>query len=133
MPSSGFARVIDGDTLRLNGERIRLIGIDAPEMAQTCKTATGRTWLCGQAARERLAVLASRGKAYCVAQGRDRYGRTLAACSSPGAGDFGETLVREGLALSYYGNTYLLAELSARAKGRGCGKATLSAPATGVA
>ncbi len=39
--------VIDGDTLDLNGTRYRLNGIDAPESAQSCKTAAGKSWKCG--------------------------------------------------------------------------------------
>ena len=33
---AGAARVVDGDTLEVKGEKLRLQGIDAPEMAQTC-------------------------------------------------------------------------------------------------
>ena len=43
------ARIIDGDTIDIAGERIRLHGIDAPESAQTC-VADGVTWPCGQSA-----------------------------------------------------------------------------------
>lgn len=43
----GLARVIDGDTIVIAGERIRLHGIDAPEMKQTCKTRKGKEQLCG--------------------------------------------------------------------------------------
>ena len=33
----GAARVVDGDTLRVAGERVRLFGIDAPEIGQPCR------------------------------------------------------------------------------------------------
>ena len=45
---TGIPRVIDGDTLEIAGERIRLHGIDAPELKQTCADAGGKEWRCGQ-------------------------------------------------------------------------------------
>jgi endonuclease YncB( thermonuclease family) len=43
---------VDGDTLRAaNGAEYRLFGVDAPELAQTCTEANGKTWLCGRAAK----------------------------------------------------------------------------------
>ena len=51
---SGRAVIVDGDTLRLGGERIRLKGMDAPELAQSCTGADGRSWPCGQQAKAAL-------------------------------------------------------------------------------
>lgn len=68
---------VDGDTLNCGGERIRLIGIDAPEMPGHCQE--GRECAPGDplASRASLGVLA-RGKAEIERDGRDHYGRTLA-------------------------------------------------------
>jgi endonuclease YncB( thermonuclease family) len=99
-PSSGGGRVVDGDTLRLNGERIRLIGIDAPELDQTCTDAAGRPWSCGEAARKALADRLSAGAVRCDPDGHDRYGRVLAYCSVAGE-DLGAAMVGAGLAVSY--------------------------------
>jgi len=114
-------RVIDGDTLRAAGERIRLSGIDAPELSQTCRDAHGREWQCGRAAKARLVDLVSRGSVACSARGRDRYGRTLAICSAGDIADLGEALVRDGYAVDYrrYTSDYLAAEDEARAARRG--------------
>lgn len=90
-------RVIDGDSLRVDGQEIRLVGIDAPELHQTCRDAQGREWQCGRAAKARLVELVSRGVDY----GRDRYGRTLAVCSASNVADLGEVLVREGYAVNF--------------------------------
>ena len=51
---SGPARVVDGDTLEVGGERVRLEGIDAPESAQTCQRSDGKAWSCGKAAAKAL-------------------------------------------------------------------------------
>ncbi len=123
-------RVIDGDSLHADGKRIRLTGIDAPELLQTCRDAQAREWPCGQAAKTRLLELVSRGKVACTARGHDRYGRTLAVCSAGGTADLGEALVREGYAVSYtrYSYAYLAAELAARFARRGLWQGEFESP-----
>ena len=76
---TGPARIIDGDTLDVAGERIRLHGIDAPENAQTC-IAGGVTWPCGKSATAALVAFIGGAPVSCRAQGTDRYGRTIATC-----------------------------------------------------
>ena len=114
--------VVDGDTLWIGNEKIRLLGIDAPELSQTCGDAKGGTWACGREATARLRALASAGELTCTRRGPDRYGRTLAICRAGGV-DVGETLVREGLAVSYLSPTgpgdYRSLELTARLARRG--------------
>jgi endonuclease YncB( thermonuclease family) len=111
--------VTDGDSLRAGDERIRLIGVDAPELRQTCRDASGSEWDCGRAARTRMADLVARGTVACDARGQDRYGRTLAVCSSGDIADVGERLVRDGYAVDYGGGDYATAEREARSAGRG--------------
>jgi endonuclease YncB( thermonuclease family) len=50
---AGPARVIDGDTLEVAGQRIRIHGIDAPEARQLCSTGTEQT-ACGQRATQEM-------------------------------------------------------------------------------
>lgn len=97
----GTARAADGDTLTLEGHRIRLVGMDTPEMTQICKR-DGADWHCGVAARSRLAELLRAGPVTCRTQGTDKYDRLLARCETA-AGDLGERMVREGLAVAYGG------------------------------
>lgn len=68
--------VTDGDTIRCGDERIRLIGIDAPEMGK-CPPSRRCVAGNGPASRQSLAA-AMRGQRLTIRRlGRDRYGRTL--------------------------------------------------------
>jgi endonuclease YncB( thermonuclease family) len=124
-------RVVDGDTLHASEARIRLIGIDAPEKAQTCRDDQGRSWACGVAAREQLEALVAHGAVHCAQQGHDRYGRTLAVCSAGDVSDIGGALVREGYAVSYMDKDarYTAAESAARAEGLGLWRGAFERPA----
>src|SRR3954447_23103898 len=77
---AGRASVIDGDTLEIRGERIRLFGIDAPESGQTCLDAKGRSYRCGQKAALVLDARIGEGVVICERKDSDRYGRTVALC-----------------------------------------------------
>lgn len=98
-PLDGQGRASDGDSLRLGTERIRLIGLDAPELAQHCTDDKGRQWTCGRAARDAMAALLSLGPLQCLPEGQDRYGRVLATCQI-GGDDLGAALVAQGMAVS---------------------------------
>lgn len=110
-PVLGQARVSDGDSFRLGDERIRLLGLDAPELAQQCDGADGHPWACGRAARDRMAVLLAAGIADCQPDGTDRYGRLLATCTVAGQ-DLGAAMVGEGLAIA--SGSYWTQEADAR-------------------
>ena len=111
---TGPARVIDGDTLEIRRERIRLHGIDAPEMRQSCWR-DGKVWRCGGDAASALAgKIASRAVA-CQELDRDRYGRMVAKCTVAGE-DLGEWLVANGWALAYVDISRDYAGVEQRAK-----------------
>ena len=80
---SGRARVIDGDSLKIGGTRVRLFGIDAPERGQSCRD-RGQLWICGGLASVRLEERISGRKVVCVEKDRDRYGRIVAVCRAGG-------------------------------------------------
>ena len=123
---SGRAVAVDGDTLKIDATRIRLIGLDAVELDQTCADGNGVDWPCGQKARALLDKLTDHGTAKCIADGRDRYRRVLAHCSVDGA-DLGEEMVRGGWAVAEL--EYGLALAEARLNGRGIWSGTFDDPA----
>ncbi|CAK0783419.1 hypothetical protein CVIRNUC_006618 [Coccomyxa viridis] len=77
---SGYATVTDGDSLEINGRRIRLHGIDAPEINQTCRKHSGQVYRCGEASAQELKRLVRLRKVLCKRSGTDRYLRFLGAC-----------------------------------------------------
>lgn len=107
---SGTPAIIDGDTLRLEGERLRLIGIDAPE----------RGWPGGAEATAALRRLLGTGTIECGWGGRrDRYRRPLVVCLTPDGRDAGEEMVKLGWARARYGRYYIRAEYAARRSRKG--------------
>lgn len=95
----GIAKILDGDSLELNGERIRLEGIDAPEFDQTCRSG-GRQIACGHTARQRLRELAGSAALECSGWQRDKFGRLLAVCEAGGR-QVNREMVRSGWAIAY--------------------------------
>jgi endonuclease YncB( thermonuclease family) len=73
---AGRATVIDGDTIEIHGQHIRLFGVDAPESGQTCE-ADGKEYRCGKDAAFALADKIGRQTVKCEDHGRDRYGREV--------------------------------------------------------
>lgn len=121
----GRAHVTDGDTIRIGDAKIRLKGIDTPEMEQSCSR-SGRSYSCGDVARRQLIDLVSGEIVRCRAQGRDRYGRVLARCQVNGR-DIGAQMVEEGWAVSY-GRDYEREEARARSRGAGLWSGSFERP-----
>lgn len=76
----GQYKIIDGDSLVVNGQEIRLLGIDAPEYRQNCSLSDGKTYPCGKQSRAHLAQLVKSGKLECRGWEEDKYQRLLAIC-----------------------------------------------------
>lgn len=122
---AGRGRASDGDSFRLNSDRVRLLGIDAPELDQTCTGSDGHAWTCGQTARERLSALLARGTLDCQPEGHDQYGRVLAVCWVDGD-DIGQLMVSDGLAIS--SGRYWMQEQGARSSRRGIWAGSFDTP-----
>lgn len=98
---TGRASVIDGDTIDIQGVRIRFDGIDAPESRQRCLTSAGEAYRCGKTSAEALdAFLAQSRPVSCKRTGRDR-NRIVAICTRADGTDVNRWLVRNGHAIDW--------------------------------
>lgn len=114
-------RVVDGDSIVVLDQRVRLWGIDAPERDQSCADAQGNPYACGMVATAHLSRLVLGKPIECWVEDTDRYGRLVATCTA-GAADLGEAMVRDGWAIDYarYSKgAYREVEAEARAARRG--------------
>ncbi len=116
----GTAHVIDGDTLVVAGKRVRLFGIDAPELQQRCGRSRFGQWSCGVSAKRELKALTAGRRVVCLNRGRDRYRRILALCYANGR-EINAELVRRGLAWAFvkYATDYVDLEAEARRRALG--------------
>lgn len=122
----GVAHVVDGDTIYVDSQRLRLVSIDAFEAAQTC-TCDGRPYLCGEEATRALIRLTSQRQVRCEGSQRDRYKRPLVQCSV-GNLDLGRAMVESGWAVAEYGDQYQAIENKARAAQAGAWAGTFERP-----
>ena len=117
---SGVPSVIDGDTIRIKSQKIRLFGIDAPESKQTCDK-HGQSWQCGVDATARLKALIQRNPVRCEIRDTDRYGRLVGICFVNDI-EINAWMVRNGYAVAYRqygGGRYDGEEALAKKEGQG--------------
>ena len=108
-------KITDGDTIKINGEKIRFSGIDTPELKQTCLK-EGVKNFCGKEAKQILIDKIADNKISCIREGKDRYKRTLAECFVNDE-SLSSYLVRSGYAFAYrkYSKKFIIDEDYARA------------------
>ncbi|MCE3255010.1 MAG: nuclease family protein [Rickettsiaceae bacterium] len=97
---SGIAQVVDGDTIKINKERIRFVGIDAPESKQKCLDKNYYEYLCGEISTEFLKKLVNGKKVECQYQERDIYNRYLGVCKI-GTVNINYEMVKNGMSIIY--------------------------------
>ena len=109
-------KIIDGDTIHLNDEKIRFTGIDTPELKQTCNK-NKEIIYCGIKAKQLLIDKIGKSKVTCIREGKDQYKRTLAECFVNDL-SLSRFLVREGYAFAYrkYSKKFITDEDFARKK-----------------
>ena len=92
-------KVIDGDTIILNDEKIRFSGIDTPELNQVCKNGDQKIF-CGISVRKILIKKIGNKTPVCIREGKDIYKRILAECFIDGE-SLSSFLVKNGYAFAY--------------------------------
>ena len=112
--------IIDGDTIRIADTRIRLHGIDAPEVKQTCQKQDGSVYRCGDMATFALAALIEDHWVTCRQTDADRFGRIVAICFT-GPIELNAEMIKAGWALAYrrYSRDYVREEAEAKSELRG--------------
>ena len=104
----GLPKVVDGDTIHIKSYKIRLEGIDAPEMKQQCKKpyiqimffTFQKDYFCGQVSKKKLIQKIGNKPVKCILLGKDRYKRYLAKCFK-GTVNLNRWMVRNGYAIAY--------------------------------
>ena len=96
----GVPKIIDGDTIILNSEKIRFYGIDTPEIKQTCTDNYGHTYSCGIRAKLELEKIIGSRKVSCIKKTKDRYKRFISICYVD-ENDINSLMVKRGWALAY--------------------------------
>jgi len=121
-------KIVDGDTIVLNGEKIRFSGIDTPELKQTCLK-DDQEVPCGMTAKRLLAEKISNATVECISEGKDIYKRTLAECFVNGE-SLSKFLVRSGYAFAYrkYSTKFIKDEEFAKANKFGMWAMTFQYP-----
>lgn len=116
----GVAVATDGDTLVIDGKRIRLWGVDAFEAEQRCPGANGASWGCGGVATRAVQEIVEDTQTICVKRDVDTYGRIVAICRAGGV-DIAAAIVVRGLGVAYtrYSNDYVPEEQVARSQRAG--------------
>ena len=103
----GIPKIIDGDTVHINNKKIRLEGIDAPEVKQKC-TINKKEYLCGVNAKNELKKKLRKKVIKCYSHNKDKYKRYLATCFV-GETNINKWMVKNGYALAYrrYSKIYI--------------------------
>ena len=121
-------KIVDGDTIVLNGEKIRFSGIDTPELKQTCLH-NNEIVDCGMSAKILLIKKIGNKTPECISEGKDVYNRTLAECFINGK-SLSKFLVRSGYAFAYrkYSTKFIEDEEFAKANKLGMWSMTFQYP-----
>ena len=133
----GFPKVVDGDTIHIKSYKIRLEGIDAPEMRQKCKKpylqimffTFQKDYYCGQISKKKLVRKTGNKPVKCILLGRDIYKRYLGKCLK-GTINLNRWMVRNGYAIAYrkYSKIYVPDENFAKEEKLGLWSGTFVKP-----
>ena len=127
--------ITDGDSIKIRKQKIRLFGIDAPELKQTCYNKSEVPYPCGIEAKKWLEIIINKSDKkyiYCYYSERDKYNRILGECflGEDSKTNVNETMVYLGYAVAYlrYSKKYLHAQESAKSIDNGLWAGTFEIP-----
>ena len=136
----GSPRIIDGDTIHINNKKIRLEGIDAPEIKQQCKKPflkisaligfqSSKSYPCGVTSKRKLIDKIDNTKIKCITSSKDRYKRYLATCYKEKI-NLNKWMVRYGHAVAYkkYSKDYVRDEEFAKENKLGLWEGSFTMP-----
>jgi len=122
----GYPKIIDGDTIKIDGLNIRLAGIDALEKKQICNYNSRKVECGAESTRELISIISAR-KVSCMYTKLDRYSRILGTCFVDGK-NINKTMVRNGYALSYMSKEYSIDMIDAEQERKGIWKYDFQRP-----
>jgi endonuclease YncB( thermonuclease family) len=126
---TGHAVVLDGDSLRIGDNPVRLAGIDAPELGQPCTGPTNVDWPCGLEAKRELVERIGGNPVSCRQITIDAYDRIVATCMAASGADLAAEMVRSGYALADgRDRRYIQDEASARIARKGMWSGSFQTP-----
>ena len=125
---SGKAKIIDGDTIHIGSNKIRLHGIDAPELNQDCNY-DNKKWECGQQSKKFLLNLINFDTVNCHVKTTDKYKRYIAICFVNNL-NINKIMVKNGwsIAYRYYSKDYIDEEFIAKQNKLGIWKGEFENP-----
>ncbi len=136
----GVPKIVDGDTVRINSKKIRLKGIDAPEIKQQCKKPFltfsavisfqfSKNYSCGVFSKNKLIDKIGNKEIKCIYSSKDRYKRYLATCFKDKI-NLNKWMVRNGYAVAYkrYSKQYVNDEDYAKEKKLGIWEGSFTMP-----
>ena len=134
---SGIAKVTDGDTIRIEGKKIRFFGIDAPEKKQQCSKpwltisfiSFNKNYPCGQISTDKLKKKINNKLLICKWTNKDRYKRYIAECFKDKT-NLNAWMVRNGYAVAYrkYSKKFVSQEIFAKKEKLGLWSGTFMMP-----
>jgi endonuclease YncB( thermonuclease family) len=108
-------QAVTGDTLKIEGQLVRLSGVEAPDLQQVCTRGAAKRWKCGEAAKAAMERLVRGKTVTCTLSGSEGAGRALATCVADGR-DVAADLLKDGHIFSSSGYFGAYASLEAEAK-----------------
>ena len=127
--SNGAGTALEGDLVSINGNAVKLWGIDAPDLGQMCIDQFGKEYDCALAAKNILSSYIGKKQITCYIRGKNSHGQQIGTCGIDGL-DLGALMIRDGYAMSFrsLNRHYDTLQAYAQTRKRGLWKGRFKAP-----